>query len=369
MSEAAATHTGPRSASRCHPTAIGGPALPAATVVLPTYGRRASLLMVLWSLAQQRVPAGTFEVVVICDGDVDGSAAACEQLTPRLPYTLRVLTQPNQGPAAARNRGVREAYAPLIVFLDDDVAPSEGWLATHLAAHAQDEMLVTIGPLLPPTDMRLSTWAAWEEAALCRQYSAMISGRWQPTYRQFYTGNAAVRASHILAAGGFDPSYRRAEDVELALRLRDRGLRFRFLPDAKGRHYISRTFAAWLRLPAAYGAADVAMARAGRPRVLEQMAEEYQDRSRLVRFLAECCTGRPFAVRSVVAILSVFVRIADALPSRPLGHLACSLIFNTRYYDGVAEALGGRMAFRLLLHDVTCARRQGEHQRAESRPE
>ena len=281
------------------------------------------------------------------------------------PYALRVLIQPNQGPAAARNCGVREARAPLIVFLDDDVVPHEALIATHLAAHAQDEALVTIGPLLPPADMRLSVWAAWEEAALGRQYSAMIEGRWEATYRQFYTGNAAVRATHIREAGGFDPSYRRAEDVELALRLRDLGLRFIFLPEAKGWHYISRTFTAWLRLPTAYGAADVAMARAGWSHVLEQMAEEYQGRSHLVRLLAEICTGRSHAVSSVVALLGVLVRVANVWHIRPLGYLACSLIFNMCYYDGVAGALGGRQAFRRLLFDVARMERHGQ-QRAEN---
>src|SRR5579875_883910 len=90
-----------------------------ASVVLPTHGRRASLLRVLRALGRQSLPDGTFEVVVVCDGDIDGSAAACRALAPELPYTLCVIEQENGGPAAARNRGVAEAHAPLIVFVDD----------------------------------------------------------------------------------------------------------------------------------------------------------------------------------------------------------------------------------------------------------
>jgi GT2 family glycosyltransferase len=332
-------------------------------VVLPTHGRRASLLMVLRTLARQHVPAGTFEGVVICDGDVDGSAVACEQLAPRLPYALRVISQPNQGPAAARNRGVREARAPLIIFIDDDVVPGEGLIAAHLAAHAQDDTIITIGPLLPPADARLRIWAAWEERTLCRQYAAITEGRWPPTYRQFYTGNAAVRASHILEAGGFDASYRRAEDVELALRLHERGLRFRFLPEAKGWHYISRSFAAWLGVPAAYGSADVAMARADRPHVFRIIAGEYHDRRRMIRLLAQLCAGRPLAMSGMVATAGVLLRIADALRSESLGYATCSLIFNARYYHGVAEAMGGREAFLHLLRGWAAIVRAASDQR------
>ncbi len=321
-----------------------------ASVVLPTHGRRASLLRVLRALSRQSIPATAFEVVVVCDGDVDGSAAACRALVPELPYTLRVLEQPNQGPAAARNRGVAEAHAPLIVFLDDDVVPDEELLATHLRAQQGQDARVTLGPLLPPPDARLNAWGMWEERALCRQYGAMTAGRWQPTYRQFYTGNASILKRHVLDAGGFDPAFRRAEDVELARRLHDRGLHFVFLPDARGWHYVQRTFASWLRMSTAYGAADAAMARA-RPEVLDVIAKEYPNRHVLVRGITRLCVGRPAAVGVANALLGLLARGANVTHVTPLGNLACSLIFNLRYFDALAGALGGRAAFHSLLRD------------------
>ncbi len=323
-----------------------------ASVVLPTHGRRASLLRVLRALGRQDVLAGTFEVVVVCDGDVDGSAAACRALAPALPYALCVIEQPNGGPAAARNRGVAEARAALIVFLDDDVVPDAGLIAAHLAAQQGQSERVTIGPLLPPPDARLNAWGAWEERALCRQYDAMMAGQWSATYRQFYTGNASVLKQHILAAGGFDPSFRRAEDVELALRLRDRGLNFAFLPEARGWHYVHRTFASWTRMPTAYGAADVAMARASQPQVLWDVANEYRYRNRPVRLATMVCAGRPLAVRAVTVGLGLLARGAGALGIAGVGNAACSLVFNVRYYDGLAGALGGRATFASLLRTV-----------------
>lgn len=316
---------------------------------MPTYARHASLLKVLKALARQSIPPGTFEVVVVCDGDVDGSAAACRALAPDVPYPLRVLEQPNQGPAPARNRGVGEARAPLIIFLDDDVVPDEHLIATHLAAQAGEEMRVTIGPLLPPPGYRLSPWAAWEARSLGRQYADMGSGRWQATYHQFYTGNAAVLKKHIVAAGSFDPAFRRAEDVELALRLHDRGVHFVFLPQARGWHYVHRTFESWLRIPDAYGVADVAMARAGHPHLLQKIAREYRTRSRAVRTLTSACAGRPVAARAAAVVLSLVARGAAVVRAVPIGNASCSLIFNLRYYDSLARALGGRSAFEELL--------------------
>lgn len=324
------------------------PSLLSVSVVLPTHGRRASLLRVLCALCHQSVPADSFEVLVICDGDIDGSAAACRALMPRLSYTLRVLEQDNQGPAAARNRGVEEARAPLIVFLDDDVVPDERLLAAHLDAQAGHDMRVTIGPLLPPPNYRMSIWGAWEERALCRQYDDMLAGRWQATHRQFYTGNAAVLKRHIVGAGGFDPAFRRAEDVELALRMRDRGLTFIFLPEARGWHYIQRTYASWLRVPTAYGAADVAMATAGHQGTLTEVACYFRQRNWPVRVLTRLCAGRP-AARAVITVLGLLVRGANLATLDLVGNALCSLIFNLSYYHAFAHALGGRAAFVALL--------------------
>jgi GT2 family glycosyltransferase len=325
------------------------PAAPAATVVMPTHGRRESLLRVLRALARQTVAPGTFDVVVICDGDVDGSVTACQELAPSLPYALHVLEQANQGPAAARNRGVVTASAPLIIFLDDDVVPDLALIATHLAAQDGQERRVTLGPLLPPSDMRLNAWGEWEESALVRQYAAMEAGHWRPIYRQFYTGNASVLRQQIIAAGGFDPRFRRAEDIELALRLGDEGAEFVFLPEARGWHYVHRTFASWLKMPDAYGRADVAMAAAGRPWVFEILVGDFLKRSRLVRWLIWTSAGRPRMSRALVAPLGGLARLASALRLRAPGRVLCSLIFNLRYYDGMASAVGGRVVLHRLF--------------------
>lgn len=324
--------------------------IPTASVVIPTHGRRELLLRVLRALVEQTVAPESFEALVICDGDVDGSVAACQAVAATLPYTLRVFAQVNQGPAAARNRGVAEARAPLIVFVDDDVVPAPELLAVHLAAQQGQENLVTIGPLLPPPDFRLNAWGAWEESTLVRQYDAMTAGQWRPTYRQFYTGNASILRRHVLAAGGFDPRFRRAEDVELALRLREHALQFTFLPEARGWHYVSRSLDAWQRMAAAYGRADVAMARAGWLEVLVIAVEQYHwRRSRFVQVLAALCAGNTRVVRALVSFLGSVAISADRLGAQWLANAACSLVFNLQYYDGVANELGGSRVFRDLM--------------------
>lgn len=324
------------------------PTLPVISLVIPTHNRRESLRMVLEALTQQTCLAEQYETLVICDGCTDGTAEMCRALT--VPYRLRVQEQiPNQGPAAARNLGVKQATASIILFIDDDVVPEPTLITEHLQFHAQDEHAIVIGPLLAPQGFKQNPWTRWEEAMLMKQYRDMVAGKWEPTPRQFYTGNASVRRDHILAAGGFDPHFRRAEDIELAYRLRDQGLRFYFNPRAKGWHHAQRPLRSWLNIPTAYGLADVAIYRSGRRLTLKNMAKEFHGRQRLLQRLAGACVGRPLCLYPTVSALLVIARLADWARQPKIANAAYSAIFNLRYWHSISEQLGGRSAFWQLI--------------------
>lgn len=325
--------------------------LPRVSIVIPTYNRRVTLERVLRGLGRQTVASDTFEVIVVADGCTDGTGDLCRRLAGDLPFHLRLYEQANAGPAAARDHAVREARAPLIVFVDDDVVPDEHLIAAHLAAHAADgdDAIVAMGPLLPPPDQRLNVWGAWEERALCSQYDDMERGRWQPTYRQFYTGNASLARRLILDAGGFNASYRRAEDIELGLRLAAQDCRFVFLPEARGWHYLHRSFASWTHMPIAYGHACVAMGRAHRVHEVALAATEYYQRSLPVRAVTVLCLGFQRRVKIATSILGALAVASWACHMPVVPFMCCSLIYNLRYYAGMADELGGARKFWQLI--------------------
>ncbi len=320
-------------------------------MVIPTYNRCRSLERVLAALARQTVPAGSFEVLVVADGCTDGTAACCRRLAATMPYALRLVEQPNDGPASARNLGVREARAPLIVFVDDDVVPDEELLAAHLAAHAPDasDNVVAIGPLLPPPDMRLNAWGEWEERTLCKQYDAMEAALWQPSYHMFYTGNASLSRRHILDVGGFDPAFRRAEDIELGNRLSVRGDTFAYLPHARGWHYVHRSFASWMQMPVAYAGASVMIGRNGRTVDVARDLSFYVDRNAAVRLTTWLCLGRPRLVALATQALHAAAVAGWACRLAPVASLMCSVIYNLRYYDSMAAEIGGAKTFWRLV--------------------
>ena len=105
---------------------------PRACVVIPVRGGLDRLADTLRAVAAQDLPADDFEVVVVDDGTPGGGVeAVAREAAPGL--DLRVFRQEPAGPAAARNRGLDAARAPVVAFLDADVLPRAGWLRQGLA--------------------------------------------------------------------------------------------------------------------------------------------------------------------------------------------------------------------------------------------
>ncbi len=326
------------------------------SVVVPTYNRRNSLLRLLEALAGQSFPADELEVLVVDDGSSDGSPTVAREMAAAMPYTMRVLDQPHGGPARARNLGVQEARGWGVVFLDDDVVPYPDLLERHAAALGRPEdTTVVVGPMLPPDGWRRPAWIRWEEAMLDKQYRAMLAGAYSCTPRQFYTGNASLPRALFLTAGGFDPRFLRAEDVELAFRLADHGARFVFEPRARVDHYARRSYAAWCRTPRQYGRYDVLMAREKEQPTLENAAREYHGRHVLTRALLRACVGRAWLGAAAVHGLGGLARALDAAGARRAARFALSGSFNLLYWQGVCDELGGRSAVWRLV-DAGAAR-------------
>ncbi len=320
---------------------------PAISVVMPTHQRKASLERTLQALARQVYPSHLVELILVCDGGNDGSLEMARSM--QFPFELRALWQENAGPAAARNLALAHARGQLIVFLDDDVIPHPRLLAEHAVAHSDADDRVVIGPLLPPNEAR-SPWVRWELRTVERQYAEMEAGDYRPGPRQFYTGNASVRLEHVLGAGGFDPKFRRGEDVELAFRLQARGLRFVFHRKAGALHMADRSLESWLRAAFEYGRNDMIIGHLrGRPDMLGAVAREFHERHSLSRALVRWTTPVPRVQAGLARVLGELSRGAKAAGGDRFALPLCSAAFALAYWRGVCAQLGGPEAVTDLI--------------------
>jgi GT2 family glycosyltransferase len=309
------------------------------SVVIPTYNRVATLRHVVSALEQQVYPLDDFEVIVVSDGSTDATDAYLKAL--RTPMQLRWFTQTNRGPAAARNLGIKNAVGEFIVFIDDDLVPEPQLLSEHARSHHETaKNVVVLGPLLTPEGFEMTPWVRWEQEMLMKQYRAMLRGDWGATARQFYTGNASLRRSHLLAAGGFDEGFRRAEDVELAYRLAENGLGFVFNMQAAGMHFAARSFGAWLDMAYTYGRNDVIFTRDRNQKwLLLAVRKEFRERHVLIRSLVRVCRGRSRLTQIATSALKLVADAATLLRADHVERQAYSGLFNLQYYNGLFHEL------------------------------
>jgi mycofactocin system glycosyltransferase len=154
---------------------------------------------------------GVGAVFVVDDGSRPAitSAQAGSAILLRRPVT--------GGPAAARNTGSREAGTDIVVFLDADCVPDEGWLKT-LLPHFADPQVVAVAPRIRSRiGAGTPAWLADYE----KRRSALDLGSGEAPVRPgsgvsyVPTAALALRRQALVEAGGFDEALRYGEDVDL----------------------------------------------------------------------------------------------------------------------------------------------------------
>jgi glycosyltransferase involved in cell wall biosynthesis len=98
------------------------------TVIIPAYGVEQYIAATIRSVLAQTYR--NFELLIIDDGSTDRSLEICRQFTDR---RIRILRQPNRGPAAARNLGIWQATGAYIALLDGDDLWTPNKLEKHVA--------------------------------------------------------------------------------------------------------------------------------------------------------------------------------------------------------------------------------------------
>jgi glycosyltransferase involved in cell wall biosynthesis len=180
---------------------------PAVSVVIAARDAAATLGAVLDDLIAM-TPGDRAEVIVVDDGSSDDTGAVAEARAAGIPL-LRVLRTTGQGPAAARNRGVREASAPWLAFTDADVRLPRDWLDEGLVATEAGSDIVE-GVVRP---------SGGDATGLLRHRASSDGGG------KFVTANLWVHRQHFDAVAGFDEAYVAPwrEDTDLGWRLIDAG--------------------------------------------------------------------------------------------------------------------------------------------------
>jgi glycosyltransferase involved in cell wall biosynthesis len=235
---------------------MSAPHRPALTVVIPTYNRCGLLDATLRQFTRQTVPAADFEVVVADDGSSDATEQVTRSYADRLAIGYHYQEDLGFRAGAARNAGARLARAPIVAFLDSGCLPGPAYVEEHLRIHHESttpqavlgyvhgydpmETRTSLQELLdrqPPEEV---VAALAQDPSFVDLRNETLTGygfdltRLAVPWTLYFSGNCSVPVADFHAVGGFDESFEGwgSEDMELGLRLFERGLRFRAAPEA-----------------------------------------------------------------------------------------------------------------------------------------
>ena len=182
--------------------------------------------------------ARLFEIVVVDDGSTDETVLVAQGFP-----GVRIIRQANAGPAAARNRGAREAGGSIILFTDDDCVPRPDWMEQMLAPFRDPVVVGVKGAYRTRQDRLIARFVQVEYEDRYRLVARHADIDFIDTY------SAAFRRDHFLEMGGYDTSFpvACAEDVELSYRMSVRGWKMRFAPHAVVYHSHPDDLSSYLR--------------------------------------------------------------------------------------------------------------------------
>jgi glycosyltransferase involved in cell wall biosynthesis len=198
------------------------PDMPQLSVVIPAFNAARYIEQAVRSALTQTDL--TVEVIVVDDGSTDETAARAGAIDSE---RVQVRSQPNRGPAAARNAGVRVATGEFLAFLDAD-----DWLELEWGREVIDRL--RSGAAIAVSDAHI---VGPDGAVSGRYYDELVfpSAAVQSIrilQDNFILSTACVRRDAFAGVGGFDESRRGVEDWDLWIRLVGGGEHAALVPDA-----------------------------------------------------------------------------------------------------------------------------------------
>lgn len=212
----------------------GSPASPDITIAIPTYRREAVLINTIEALLRQSHQ--NFELIIV------------DQSTEHLPETVKALAnitderfryikaQPPSLPAA-RNFCLKNAKAPIVLFLDDDIEPSIDLVKYHLRAFAEHPEVSAVGGRVMQDGFPVKKDVLrFDEYGISHGVFTATQADFTNT---FPGGNHSIKIQDALKVGGFDSRYYYnafREESDMSLKMVRNGMRIYFEPRAEILH-------------------------------------------------------------------------------------------------------------------------------------
>ncbi len=211
-------------------------------IIIPVYQNSIVLSRTAAALFSQAIPGGwQARLIIADDGSTDHTVSVARQLQPPASWGGTIIVSgPHTGAAGARNRGLKQSKADIILFLGADIILRPGALAAHLNFHQQNSQQehAALGAVKWDPRLRPSPLMEWMMHGGTQNNFDAILGRQRINLKHYFYGSFISLKRSVLGADPFPVQYKSYgwEDLDLGRHLSSQGLRLHFLPDAVGLH-------------------------------------------------------------------------------------------------------------------------------------
>jgi len=207
-----------------------------ASIIIPTFNGSKRIGRCLEALLSQTAEQNV-EIIVVNDGSTDNTSDVVSRYS-----GIRLISQANAGPAAARNRGAQEAKGEILLFTDDDCVPTPDWLCAMLAPFEDAQVVGAKGVYRTHQKRMAARFVQIEYEDRYHLMAGLDSIDFVDTY------SAAFRRERFMEMSGYDTSFLvAAEDIDLSYRMSARGWKMKFIPSAIVYHTHPDTFWSYLK--------------------------------------------------------------------------------------------------------------------------
>lgn len=220
------------------------------TFIICTHNRASYLNDTLLSLIKAEEPTSPVEILVVDNNSDDSTSEVADQYEKKdIPsIAVRQVKEENQGLSFARNRGIKEASTPIVVFVDDDIRATNQYINSWLTFFkSHPEAKAAGGKIHVQFDDPRPNWMSHFLLPLLGHHDFGNTGKLYRKTDYPFGGNMAFRKNifdHIdpfnTELGRIGKDLKASEEKELFQRLKQTGINIYYVPQAKLYHRVNK---------------------------------------------------------------------------------------------------------------------------------
>ena len=192
-----------------------------ASLIVPMYNAEDTIEDLIESLKNQSVTNG-WEVIFVDNGSKDQTTQKVAAHLPSISLSKLIVADQKPGPSYARNQGVKESKADILLFCDSDDTVSDNWIESMIEGVERHEFIgcrMDQTLLNPPELVGMIPFLP-DNSLMDYGYYPYTTG-----------GTIGINRSLFEAFQGFDERLHFGEDVDLCFRIQLTGKSLHYWPD------------------------------------------------------------------------------------------------------------------------------------------